>query len=312
MPSSFDIKQDRFYHLPHNSVRVDEFNFLVSKIDPAKKHYKAAELQRLFLTEQVKDNKFKIFHRKPYRNFTEINPPDKESLKQKFDALENTPICPPNTIEAVYDKIQELGPDDALDWFIENRRNAFGRFASDPDRYYEEFILTPYTTQKEWKYNWAEFVRDYIQFLSYIGIIPAYYKGWGRENDMSGEAGFVVSKLGEKYINGEIPLTRLLMGYKYRNALVNLDKYPQYARRVRPFFVALKLFDEFRNKGIPHIERNLLAGLVSCIIDEEEIDEIIRKYKNKLQEEENNNLPALFNINAAFSKEIGRFALTLV
>lgn len=312
MPLSFDIKQDRFYHLPHNSVRVDEFNFLVSKIDPAKKHYKAAELQRLFLTEQVKDNKFKIFHRKPYRNFTEINPPDKESLKQKFDALENTPICPPNTIEAVYDKIQELGPEDALDWFIENRRNAFGKFASDPDRYYEEFILTPYTTQKEWKYNWAEFVRDYIQFLSYIGIIPAYYKGWGRENDMSGEAGFVVSKLGEKYINGEIPLTRLLMGYKYRNALVNLDKYPQYARRIRPFFVALKLLDEFRNKGVPHIERNLLAGLVSCIIDEEEIDEIVKKYKNKLQEEENNNLSALFNINAAFSKEIGRFALTLV
>jgi hypothetical protein len=29
----FDIKQDRFYHLPHNSVRVDEFDFLVSKLD---------------------------------------------------------------------------------------------------------------------------------------------------------------------------------------------------------------------------------------------------------------------------------------
>lgn len=312
MPSSFDVKQDRFYHLPHNSVRVDEFNFLVSKLNPAKKHYKAAELQRLFLTEQVRDDKFKVFHRKPYRNFTDINPPDKESLKQKFYDLENTPVCPAHTIEAVYDKIQELGPDDALDWFIENRRNAFSKFVSDPDRYYDEFIFTPYTTQKEWKYNWAEFVRDYIQFLSYIGIIPAYYKGWGRENEMSGEAGFVVSKLGEKYINGEIPISRLLMGYKYRNALVNLDKYPQYARKIRPFFTALKLLDEFQNKEVPHLERNLLAGLVSCIIDEEEIGEIVRKYKNKLQEDENNNLPALFRINAAFSKEIGRFALTLV
>lgn len=32
----FDIKQDRFYHLPHNSVRVDEFDFLVSKLNISK------------------------------------------------------------------------------------------------------------------------------------------------------------------------------------------------------------------------------------------------------------------------------------
>jgi hypothetical protein len=313
MPSSFNIKPERFYHLPHNSVRVDEFSFLVSKLDISQKHYKANELQRLFLIGQVKDDKFKIFHPKPYKNFTENTPPDKESLKKKFYALEDAVVCPTHTITAVYDKIQELGPDEALDWFIKNRQDAFKRFVSDPERYYDEFVLTPYTTQKEWKYNWAEFVRDYIQFLSYIGIIPAYYKGWGRENQMSGDVGFVITKLGEKYIKDEITLPKLLMGYKYRNALINLDNYPQYARRIRPFFSAIKLLLLFEKAGIEHIERNLLAGFVSTIMDESELPEIIKKYKRKLQDPEKNNLLGLFpSINGVFKKEIGRFALPLM
>lgn len=309
----FDIKQDRFYHLPHNSVRVDEFDFFVSKIDISKKHYRAKELQKIFLIEQVKNGKFKIFHQKPYRNFTEDVPPDKGSLKNKFDELENAVIRPAYTIQAVYDKIQELGPDDALDWFISNRKESFKKFASDPEKHYDEFILTPYTTQKEWKYNWAEFVRDYIQFLSYIGIIPAYYKGWGRENQMSGEVGFVVSKLGEKYINGEITLPKLLMGYKYRNALINLDNYPQYARRIRPFFVSLKILNLLKEMGINHLERNLLAAFVSTIIDESEIGLIVGKYKNDLKDNTKNNLQSLSpNLSEGFKKEIGRFALPLI
>lgn len=308
----FDIKQERFYHLPHNSVRVDEFDFLVSKLDISKKHYKAKDLQKLFLLEQVKNDKFKIFHQKPYKNFTQEVPPDRDSLKRKFDELEHMVIRPDNTIEAVYNKIQELGSDDALDWFISNRKESFKKFTSDPENYYDEFVLTPYTTQKEWKYNWAEFVRDYIQFLSYIGIIPAYYKGWGADNRLSGEVGFVISKLGEKYINGEIKLPKLLMGYKYRNALVNLDNYPQYARKIRPFFISLKLLILFKKEGVRHLERNLLAGLVSTIIDESETDQIIEDYKDILVDESKNNLRVLFpNLNDDFIREIGRFALTL-
>lgn len=311
MPPTFNVNMDRFYHLPHNAVRVDEFNFLISKLDPAKKHYKANELQKIFLTEQVRADQFRVFHPKPYRNFTEQTPPDKETLRGKFEALENTALCPPHTIPEVYAKIQELGPDDALEWFLQNRRDAFTRFVSDPDRYYDEFVMTPYTTQKQWKYNWAEFVRDYIQFLSYIGIIPAYYKGWGRENEMSGEAGFVVSKLGERYINQEITLPRMLMGYKYRNALINLDNYPQYARKVRPFFAALQLLSQFKAEGVMHIERNLLAGLVSCIMDESEIRQIVNTYKEPLRNDAQNNLQGQFTVNEVFTKEIGRFALTL-
>src|SRR3989344_8932031 len=130
--NTFSIKQDRFYHLPHNSVRVDEFDFLVSKLDISKKHYKAKELQKLFLIEQVKNDKFRVFHQKPYRNFTEAIPPDKESLKKYFFELENTVVCPTHTIQSVYEKIQELGPEEALDWFIKNRNNAFNKFLSDP------------------------------------------------------------------------------------------------------------------------------------------------------------------------------------
>jgi hypothetical protein len=311
MPTTFNVKMDRFYHLPHNAVLVAEFNFLVSKLNPETKHYKTKDLQRLFLVEQVRANKFKDFHPKPYRNFTEQDPPDKDKLRSKFFELENAPICPSHTIQEVYNKIQELGPEDALGWFLQNRRDSFARFVSDPETNYESFVMTPYTTQKQWKYNWAEFVRDYIQFLSYIGIIPAYYKGWGRENEMSGEAGFVISKLGEKYINGEISLPRMLMGYKYRNALVNLDNYPQYARKVRPFFAALQLLAKFESQGVNHIERNLLAGFVSCIMDEVEVDEIVRRHKRQLSDDANNNLQSIISVNGVFSKEIARFALTL-
>ena len=155
------------------------------------------------MIEQVKCDKFKIFHQKPYKNFTADIPPDKDSLRNKFNELENAVICPANTIKSIYKKIQELGPEDALEWFIQQRKDAFHKFSSNPEIYYDEFIDTAYTTQKQWKYNWAEFVRDYIQFLSYIGIIPAYYKGWGVDNQISGDVGFVISKLGEKYINKE-------------------------------------------------------------------------------------------------------------
>jgi len=313
MAKKFTINKDRFYHLPHNSVVVDEFDFMVSKLNVSQKHYKAHELQKLFLIEQIKEDKFKVFHKTPYKNFTGDTPTDIEKLKTKFEDLENEVICPRNTLKVVYDKVQELGPEEALLWFLKQRKNAFSEFVSDPDKYYSKFISTPYTTQKEWRYNWAEFVRDYIQFLSHIGIIPAYYKGWGRENRGSGDLGFVVSKLGEKYINNEITLGQLLMGYKYRNALIDLDQYPQYARKIRPFYVAIKLLSLFKNSGVAFVERNLLAGFVSTVMEEEEIYDIINSYSTTLKDSGKNNLMSISpNIDDSFKKEIGRFALTLI
>lgn len=313
--TKFIIEKNRFYHLPHNSVIVDEFNFMVSKLDISKKYYKTSELQKLFLIKQIQENKFEIFHKTPYKNFTESTPPDIEKLRKKFENLENEVICPKNTLKIVYDKVQELGPDDALNWFLEQRRVAFATFVSNPDKHYDQFISTPYTTQKVWKYNWAEFVRDYIQFLSHIGIIPAYYKGWGRENKMSGsgDVGFVISKLGEKYINNKIELGQLLMGYKYRNALINLDQYEQYARKVRPFYASIKLLWLFKNAGVLSIERNLLAGFISTIMEEKEIYEITKSYSKILKNDNKNYLMSVFpSIDDGFKKEIGRFALPLI
>ena len=313
MLGKFKIDKNRFYHLPHNSVVVEEFNFMVSKLDVSKKYYKAHELQKLFLIEQIKDDKFKIFHKKPFRNFTEDTPPDIESLRNKFETLENEVICPRNTIVSVYNKVQELGPDEALKWFLAQRKKAFQMFVQDPEKNYDNFVSTPYTTQKEWKYNWAEFVRDYIQFLSHIGVIPAYYKGWGRENRMSGNVGFVISKLGEKYINNQIELGQLLMGYKYRNALINLDLFEQYARKVRPFYTSIKLLALLKDKGVVHVERNLLAGFISTIVEENEVSQIAEDYFETLKDDENNKLMSIFpDIDEPFQKEIGRFALTLI
>lgn len=50
------------YHLPHNSIRIDEFNHMLESIDLSKKYYIYEELRLLFLHKQIKDDKLKIFH----------------------------------------------------------------------------------------------------------------------------------------------------------------------------------------------------------------------------------------------------------
>lgn len=50
------------YHLPHNAIVIDEFNFMLSNIDLNKEFYLYEDLRLLFLQEQIKQNKLKVFH----------------------------------------------------------------------------------------------------------------------------------------------------------------------------------------------------------------------------------------------------------
>lgn len=56
------------YHLPHNSIRIDEFQYMLSSIDLSKKFYIYKELRLLFLKTQIKDDKLRIFHPAYHRN----------------------------------------------------------------------------------------------------------------------------------------------------------------------------------------------------------------------------------------------------
>lgn len=56
------------YHLPHNSIRVDEFNFMLKALDLNKDYYLYDDLRWIFLCEEVKADCFKIFHRTTHKN----------------------------------------------------------------------------------------------------------------------------------------------------------------------------------------------------------------------------------------------------
>lgn len=59
------------YHLPHNAIRIDEFNFMLECIDLNKEFYSYKELRLLFLKEQIKQDVLKIFHKKYDSNLKE-------------------------------------------------------------------------------------------------------------------------------------------------------------------------------------------------------------------------------------------------
>ncbi len=56
------------YHLPHNSIRLDEFHHMLRSIDLKKDYYTYEELRLLLLQTQIKDDKFKIFHSTIHKN----------------------------------------------------------------------------------------------------------------------------------------------------------------------------------------------------------------------------------------------------
>lgn len=59
------------YHLPHNAVRIDEFNHMLNSIDLNKEFYTYKELRLLFLQKQIASNKLSDFHNKYDQNLRE-------------------------------------------------------------------------------------------------------------------------------------------------------------------------------------------------------------------------------------------------
>ena len=57
------------YHLPHNAVRIDEFNHMLNSIDLNKELYTYKELRLLFLQKHIASNKLSDFHNKYDQNY---------------------------------------------------------------------------------------------------------------------------------------------------------------------------------------------------------------------------------------------------
>lgn len=140
------------------------------------------------------------------------------------------------------------------------------------EKTYEDIKRLEYTDRKNVNQVWNEFVRDYVEFLAFTGLMPSYYKGKSNESEKKHYIGFTL----KSYKQGKITFQDVLFNMKYRNASKNEEYYDAYNVRNRPFVVALKIMDMYKKKGYKEIDGRILAKIVKETVDEDNIliDEI--------------------------------------
>lgn len=101
------------YHLPHNSIRIDEFYFMLESLDLSKKYYIYEDLRMLFLTKQIMLDKLKEFHPAYHRNL--VNHTNENIIKlyekakanpsqQNLSNLLNCQYTPRKTFKQVFNE----------------------------------------------------------------------------------------------------------------------------------------------------------------------------------------------------------------
>lgn len=258
---SFSLRKDKMFHFPHNSALREEFDFMLQILNPektGKRVYTITEICEKMLIEEVKEKVFEGFHsKKPYPIFTKFPPPDMPTLQKKL-GKKNAKIL------------------------AKKRIQAYKNFASNPEKQIHSFLSTQYKPTKTWKQNWIEFVRDYADLAAYCGLLPAFFKNPYRD---SPEDGYVVSDNMISYLKGELGFEEVLMSMKYANSSINLERYYQFNIDVRPFYSALKILKFLKSRGVELVEYSLLAAVVSCLRNEDEIESavklILKEYRYK-------------------------------
>lgn len=158
--------------------------------------------------------------------------------KQPYQNIQNN-----KTLKEVYDKIKS------------------------GEKKYADIKNLAYTDRKNVNQIWNEFVRDYVEFLAFTGLMPSYYKGKSNESEKKHYIGFTL----KSYKKGEITFEDILFNMKYRNASKNEEHYDAYNVRNRPFVVALKIMDMYKKKGYKEIDGRILAKIVKQTVDEDDI-----------------------------------------
>ena len=285
--STFSLRKDKMFHFPHNSALREEFDFMLQILNPEKtgqRVYTITEICEKMLIEEVKQKVFKDFHsKKPYPIFTKFPPPDMPTLQKKMGKKKAKTLA-------------------------KKRIQAYKKFASNPEKQIRAFLSTQYKPTKTWKQNWIEFVRDYADLAAYCGLLPAFFKNPYRD---SPEDGYVVSDNMISYLKGELSFEDVLMSMKYANSSINLERYYQFNIEVRPFYSALKILKILKSRGVELVEYSLLAAVVSCLRNEDEISSVVKlilkKYATKLI--------AKFGdkpLKHSFHREAVRFSLSLL
>lgn len=132
---------------------------------------------------------------------------------------------------------------------------------------YSDIKNLQYTDKKNVNQVWNEFVRDYVEFLAFTGLMPSYYKGKSDENEKKHYIGFTLKEYKENKINFQ----DILFNMKFRNASKNEENYEAYNVRNRPFVVAFKVMDMYKKMGYNEIDGRILAKIVKQTVDEDNI-----------------------------------------
>lgn len=214
---------DTGYHLPHNAVVVEEFEFMLSLLDLKRESYIYEELKALFFEEMVKKELFEKFHARMHERIM-----DSEEMKKVYLNIYNG--------TAKYDDIKNL-------FYTDNNKKP----------------------SKNFNQNWNEIIRDYLEFMAFVGILPTYYKGKNREND---KKHYITNTL-IKYKNGELLLADIILGMKFRNASKDYSNFVMYDITLRPFVVALKILQFAKECGLSEVDGAVLCGLVKLQHNEE-------------------------------------------
>ncbi len=75
------------FHLPHNAILPEEVKFIISLIDTNRDYYLYDDLKAMMFEEEIKQNKFEIFHKRMYNNFM-----NNKVLKECYDNIKANKI----------------------------------------------------------------------------------------------------------------------------------------------------------------------------------------------------------------------------
>ena len=295
----FTISKERMYHFPHNTLFVDELLLLLKSLDLNRSRYSFKELRNLMFIKEIENNSFSKFHsNKPYRIIVKGEDVDEESIKKKFKEVKKNKSHPQGMPKELYERIISQDIDKVTKYFLEKRRNDFQEALKELKDDPQQVFDVQHKPTKTWKYNWVEFVRDYVDFSAYCGLTPCYYKLPQRED----EDGYVITNKLKELLDGKIKIEEVLMDYKYSNSSINIKRYKQFNIKTRPFYSVLKLLSLLEEKKIYKIESHLLFGCISCLSDEKEIKEARDYILNFIKKEYKIN-----RFSNSFLREITRF-----
>ena len=273
------LNNERRGVLPHNACRADELTFIINLLDINKEFYTADELKKIILIEEVRADVFKTYHTGMHENLSSAN----HYMEQFLDSNLAT-----------------------------NNVQLYRDFCNSPEEYFDEiynmeYSKTPAGRIAKFKKNWDEYARDYHNLLSYMGVLPAYYKGEPRrqrENVL-----FVTPLLKVLQDDNEL-IPEQLLKVKFINSVVDVKSTPRYIRSTRPYYSYLKFLKELKNYGITQVSRDICGAVAICVEKENELTEIVELIKDKLINNPSTELKDIITLSSRFKNEIRRINTT--